>query len=546
MRTDQWLRSCFGLHLLSCFGLVVFSLATPLCGQFVYGINGSGIVSGYSVGVTGALTPIATSVPGGGYAAVEPSGKFLYFVQGSSASILGYAINPATGALTPIPGSPFPANVTAAVAVDPTGKFFYSFAFEGDEVGVAGFTVAGFTIDASTGALAPIAGSPFAPASETPVAIVADPQGRFLYEFTGAGISAFTINSSTGALTLVSGSPFAGIGEATIGFTVDPRGRFAYETGFIFPEFGFSNGVQVEFPGYTIIQWFAIDGNTGALAAVAAGSVESALGQFVNSITINPSGRFAYTPSVSTVSNNDAPFVVTPPVDLDGAITTYAIDPDTGGLTALPSPVANANVLYVDPTDRFAYATASSGTNVNSTIPYSIDPTTGMLTELPSGICCSGILIVAIAPNTVPLPVSVTPSSGSGASQVFSFEYSDTNGYTHLSLAYAGFGKTAYGDEKTCRVEYVRATNALYLKNDAGTVFLGPVTPGGVGTLSNSQCSVSAGASSVSGSGNILTLKLALSFTPAFAGTQGIFMYADDRNGQTTPGRQQRGTWIVP
>jgi hypothetical protein len=50
----------------------------------------------------------------------------------------------------------------------------------------------------------------------------------------------------------------------------------------------------------------------------------------------------------------------------------------------------------------------------------------------------------------------------------------------------------------------------------------------------------------VSGSGNILTLRLALSFTPAFAGTQGIFMYADDRNGQTTPGRLQRGTWIVP
>jgi hypothetical protein len=149
-----------------------------------------------------------------------------------------------------------------------------------------------------------------------------------------------------------------------------------------------------------------------------------------------------------------------------------------------------------------------------------------------------------VAPS--PTAVSVTPNSGSGANQVFAFEYSDTNGYTHLSLAYAGFGPTAYGDEHTCRVEYVRATNALYLKNDAGTVFLGPVTPGGVGTLSNSQCALNASESAVSGSGNILTLRLALSFTPAFAGTQGIFMYADDRNGQTTPGRQQRGTWTVP
>jgi hypothetical protein len=88
--------------------------------------------------------------------------------------------------------------------------------------------------------------------------------------------------------------------------------------------------------------------------------------------------------------------------------------------------------------------------------------------------------------------------------------------------------------------------DSLYLKNDAGTAFLGPVTPGGVGSLSNCQCSVDVGATSVTRSDDALTLNLALSFTSAFAGTQGIFVYADDQNGQTTAGRQQRGTWIVP
>jgi hypothetical protein len=95
-------------------------------------------------------------------------------------------------------------------------------------------------------------------------------------------------------------------------------------------------------------------------------------------------------------------------------------------------------------------------------------------------------------------------------------------------------------------VEYYRAANKLYLKNDDGSAFLGPVTPGVAGTLSNSQCTLNAGSSSVSGSGNTLTLNLDFSFQPAFAGTQGIYMYAIDQSGLTSPGRQSVGTWVVP
>jgi hypothetical protein len=144
-----------------------------------------------------------------------------------------------------------------------------------------------------------------------------------------------------------------------------------------------------------------------------------------------------------------------------------------------------------------------------------------------------------------PTAVSVSPSSGSGTSQVFSFQFSDPKGYTSLSLMWFGFGNSPYA-VNGCKVQYAPRAKALYLENDAGAAVLGPVTPGVAGTLSNSQCTLNAGASSVSGSGNTLTVKLALTFKSAFAGLQNAYMYAIDLSGSTTPGWQDKGTWIVP
>jgi hypothetical protein len=56
---------------------------------------------------------------------------------------------------------------------------------------------------------------------------------------------------------------------------------------------------------------------------------------------------------------------------------------------------------------------------------------------------------------------------------------------------------------------------------------------------------VNAGNSSASGSGNNLTLNLNLTFTTAFAGSQVIFMKADDNVGLTS-GWQSMGNWTVP
>jgi hypothetical protein len=93
-----------------------------------------------------------------------------------------------------------------------------------------------------------------------------------------------------------------------------------------------------------------------------------------------------------------------------------------------------------------------------------------------------------------------------------------------------------------CYFYYSRASNALYLANDAGA-WQGPVTVGSAGTLANSQCSVNAGGSSVSASGTTLTLNLAISFEAGFAGAKGIFM--EVQNATVDSGWSQLGNWTV-
>jgi 6-phosphogluconolactonase len=506
---NRWLHSCIWLASLS--------LAAPMFGQFVY-VGTPGGLWGYTAGLTPIPGLSNFPLPGDPQnLTVDPTGRFLYVGMAGLDRFPGYSIDPATGTVTPIPGSPFLSGVSpTSVAVNPAGTFAYA-------TNSGSNTISAYSVDAATGALTPLPGSPFG-AEPFPYFAQVSPNGKFLYVGGGSGLSEYSIDPTTGALKTVG---FTALDSGlTTDITINPTGQYLYATP-------------------NMIAAYDVNSSNGTLTPIPVPSLVSP-----TTIVLHPTGRFAY--MVTNVSDD---------------VYAFTIDANTGALTAVPgSPYAFVDEgmpfsVGMDPTGNFVYVGAYIYQPVASAVIalYSVNPSTGALTPVgspvetggcaPASTSC-GTQAIAVAPAQFvapsPTAVSVTPNSGSGANQVFAFEYSDTNGYTHLSLAYAGFGPTAYGDEHTCRVEYVRATNALYLKNDAGTVFLGPVTPGGVGTLSNSQCALNASESAVSGSGNILTLRLALSFTPAFAGTQGIFMYADDRNGQTTPGRLQRGTWIVP
>jgi 6-phosphogluconolactonase len=188
-------------------------------GKFLYVSNlndSQGAISGYGIDpISGALTPIPgspfptqTNFPGPAGLAIGGGGKFLYVGMAGMANannkISGFSIDPNTGVLTQIPGSPFPTgNIPLGIATDPSDKFLFTANGQDDTLSV-------FSIDASSGALSPVAGSPFATHS-APVAVVVDPQGKLVYvaNSNSGDLSSFSLNSTTGVLTVLSGSPFS-------------------------------------------------------------------------------------------------------------------------------------------------------------------------------------------------------------------------------------------------------------------------------------------------------------------------------------------------
>jgi hypothetical protein len=104
--------------------------------------------------------------------------------------------------------------------------------------------------------------------------------------------------------------------------------------------------------------------------------------------------------------------------------------------------------------------------------------------------------------------------------------------------------KTPYG-RNACYIAFVQSIATLVLVNDAGDAggpYAGAIAIPGSGTVSNSQCTVNAVGSSVSGSGNVLTLTLNISFTGSFAGDRVVYVAARDNAGNNT-GWQAKGNY---
>jgi uncharacterized membrane protein len=148
--------------------------------------------------------------------------------------------------------------------------------------------------------------------------------------------------------------------------------------------------------------------------------------------------------------------------------------------------------------------------------------------------------------SSAPVPVSVTPGSGSGLSQTFALQYADPLGATDLTNLWVWFTSTfnTVTSANSCIAYYVRTTNQVNLINDAGTAILSSAAPGAAVTLSNSQCSLNMAAATVVPSGIDLTVNLPVTFTAEYAGAKGIFMFASGLS--ANGGWQSMGTWTVP
>jgi 6-phosphogluconolactonase len=195
-------------------------LITP-SGKFVYVTNpGIGMVTAFSFS-NGVLTQLPTSpVPSGAGAiglAVDGSERFLYVANPSASNpppfssttgnISGFNIDPSTGALGTMPGSPFTATNgkgPSAVTVDPSGRFVYA------TTTGSNFSIWGFTISPTNGQLVAATNSPFSLTAGGLFALI-DPSGNYLYigSQDANGIAGYTYDPSTGAPTAITGSPFS-------------------------------------------------------------------------------------------------------------------------------------------------------------------------------------------------------------------------------------------------------------------------------------------------------------------------------------------------
>lgn len=209
------------------------TLSMDPTGKFLYIATSAG-VSGFTLDPkTGVLNPVAGSPFSDGSvlreSTMDPSGKFLYAISNNTNSdtISVFAVNSSSGALAPIVGSPFqvPVNGTAySIVVHPSGKFLYVSFPQSEEI-------AGWSINVSTGALALIPGSPFPSglsSGDAPNSLVVTPSGGFLYALSGgATVFGFTVDPNSGTLKAINGSPFA-LSSATDYFAIDSSSQFAY------------------------------------------------------------------------------------------------------------------------------------------------------------------------------------------------------------------------------------------------------------------------------------------------------------------------------
>jgi 6-phosphogluconolactonase (cycloisomerase 2 family) len=236
------------------------ALAVGGLGRFLYVGNNLGDIATYRIEPSGQLSPApgqpftSEGVLGKDSLASDPAGSSLYVVTGSAtASLSVYGIDPSTGALAHVPGSPFPAEPGSnVVAVHPSGLFVY---VANEETG----NISSYAVDPASGTLAPVEGSPF-PAGPRPVALAVDPLGRFVFVGNAFDlVSVFSLDTTTGALSPVPGSPFPS-GHQPNSLFVDRTGAalFVANPGELRP--------PVFVPGDV---WaYRIDASTGALSKV--------------------------------------------------------------------------------------------------------------------------------------------------------------------------------------------------------------------------------------------------------------------------------------
>jgi 6-phosphogluconolactonase len=207
------------------------SVAVSASGNYLYVANQfANTVSSFQISSSGALTALGTYPAGISPSALFASiaqgtttkaGLYLYVANAGSNNISAFSIcdsanasgcSTANGVLTPITGSPFPAQPgPVAIAMDPTAAFLYVADAQANEISE-------YSWSSGTGALTPLStatisagGQPVSLAVRAGVAATATVAGTdymYVTNLNGSTMSVYSLNTTSGSLNVL-GSPVA-------------------------------------------------------------------------------------------------------------------------------------------------------------------------------------------------------------------------------------------------------------------------------------------------------------------------------------------------
>ncbi len=334
---------------------------------FVYFADAGALaLDGLNVNNSGTFEPVDTFVtPDFPEAQGEPAAiagvlavnkKYLY-VPVSEQGVFGFSIDATSGALTAVPGSPYTTGLVYSAVADPTGRFLFV-------DGPTGILV--YIVSATDGSLTPVTGSPFSTGGFVAGQMATDGLGKYLYavrSFPGSEVLAFSYNQTSGELTPVPGSPFAFSMSEIAG---EVSGQYLLG---ITQEVGEGGGLA---DNHVYVFGITQSGSSAGALTQVTGSPFATTNPPVN-LAVSPNGAFVYTFNETGTGNG----TISDPME------GYSLG-SSGSLTALstsPFTSLNASIGRFDQSGQYLIALAAPTEDTGGTYPYTVNTTTGALTS---------------------------------------------------------------------------------------------------------------------------------------------------------------------
>lgn len=322
---------------------------------------------------TAPIAPISTASPGN---------AFVYTANAGGNSISGFS-NDSTGALTPIAGSPFSSpGGPFGIAATPNSRFLYVSLFQSA-------AVSGFAINPTTGVLTALNCGTTATTGSQPLKIAVTPSGGFLYTANQTGsVSGFSIDATSGCLTAISTSPTDAVAR---GLTIERSGKFLY----VVTGGGGIDAFSIAAGGTLTRLASGFDSGSGAMLAVKASpnadiliASDGATPDNFRVFTINTTtGAITFTALVGTNTTPSAIAYNRNPTFADvfvadtgsNNLTHTAVTPQGEVfpfLETLPAPGSTGPIdLDTDPAGKFLYVAGNGSSNVTALLLQNPNPT---------------------------------------------------------------------------------------------------------------------------------------------------------------------------